>query len=82
MQVTNSDQVLGKRTLKSTIFIINTHISLCSCPDSLAHMVHVLTGCGEDISGILEQRIGEFDASVESLCSAIQPAANLTSDQA
>ena len=44
-------------------------------------MVHILIGGGEDISGILEQRIGELDAGVEGLRPAVQ-SARLTAHQA
>lgn len=45
-------------------------------------MVHILIGCREDISGILEERIRQLDAGIEGLCSAVQAAAALTPHKA
>ena len=35
-------------------------------------MVHILAGGGEDIVGLLQQRISKFDAGVEGVRSAVQ----------
>jgi len=51
-------------------------VSVSQCLEVLilAHMVHIASVRGEDIFGILQERVGQLDAGVEGVSPAVESA--------